>query len=131
MKPFRRSLTARIVSSAIAFALLGGGLIPTLGIPPAYGLPVVLLLAVGAVIAGLVLGVQDHPGPVAYLAILMPLALWAYTLALLVIINHVPTYALALVAAGILMAAFTLAGSVIGKRAPEEGTVSRKPALGR
>jgi hypothetical protein len=127
MKPFRTSATARIVSSAIAFALLGGGLIPILGINPAIGLPIVLLLSVGAVIAGLVIGVQDHVAPVAFLAILLPLALWGYVLGLLVIVHHYPGYGLGLVAAGILMTAFTLAGSVVAKR-PAASRIAPAPA---
>ena len=111
MQPFKTSLTARIVSFSIAFALLGGGLIPTLGLRPAMALPIVLLLAVGGCIVGLLLGVNDHPGAVGFCAVLLPMAFWAYVLVLLVVVNRFPAYAYALDAAGVAVLFSTVAAS--------------------
>jgi hypothetical protein len=111
MKPFRASITARLLSAAAAFALIAGGLIPTLGLPTGIALPVVLLVAAGCGIVSLVLGVNDHPGQVAMLAIMMPMAFWAYALGLIVIAQKLPAFgwvllALALVPLALLGASF-------------------------
>ncbi|HZS42136.1 MAG TPA: hypothetical protein VFF06_35145 [Polyangia bacterium] len=111
MHPFKTSLTARIVSFAIAFALIGGGLIPTLGLRPAIALPIVLLLAVGACIVGLVVGASDHPGAVGFCAVLLPMALWAYVLVLLLVVNRFPAFAYALDAAGVAVVFSTVLAS--------------------
>ena len=118
MKPFRTSITARVVSLSIAFALLAGGLIPILRLTPAIALPVVLLVAVGGCIVGCVLGVQEHTGPTAALAILLPLALWPFTLVLIAVATRFGEYGWALIAAGAVMAGATAIASFTTRTAP-------------
>jgi hypothetical protein len=108
MKPFRLSITARIVSLAIAVALFGGGAIPILGLAPSVALPILLIPTVLACIVGLILGAQEHTGAVLMLALLLPLGLWAYTLALLVVTGPLPQLAWGLVALGVVVAASTV-----------------------
>jgi hypothetical protein len=118
MKPFRTSLTARIVSLAIAFALVGTGLIPILGIAPAISLPIVFLAAVGACIAGLVLGVQDHPGPVLVLGLTLPLVLWPFTMVAMLVATRFGNFGWALIAAGCVMGGATAIASYTTRHEP-------------
>jgi hypothetical protein len=96
-KPFRTSLTARGFTATAAFALLGGGLIPILGLSHAW-LPLVLASAVGLAFGCLMAGANDHPGEVALLAILGPLAFFLYVCGALLVIQVAPSYAWILVA---------------------------------
>jgi hypothetical protein len=90
MEPYRNSWSARFVSGGISIALVGGGLVAALRLDPGVLLPVILLAAVGACIAGLVLGIHSHTGPVTALAIALPLLLWPYVLGLLWGISQAP-----------------------------------------
>jgi hypothetical protein len=118
MKPFRTSTSARIVSLAVAFALAGGGLIPIFGLTPSVAIPIVLLAAVGASIVGLVIGVNDHPGAIALVAMLGPLALWPYTMVLMLVATRFYAWGWALVAAGAAMAGATAIASFTTREAP-------------
>jgi hypothetical protein len=112
MTPFRKSVSATIIGSAGSFALIAGGMIPTLGLNAAWAVPVVLLLTIGAGIVGVVLGIHDHPGKTALLAMLLPLALWPYTMVLIHCATGRPTWALGLSAAGLLLLGATLAAAI-------------------
>ena len=107
MKPFRASLTARLVSVSITLAVGGGGLVLTLGISP-NSIPLVLLAAIGFSIVGLIVGVEEHPEPVLLLGVVLPLALLPYVMLLELIRTGFPEYAWILVAAGIPPLALTL-----------------------
>ncbi len=111
MKPFRTSATARVVSLSIAFALIGGGLIPILGLAPSLALPVVLLIAVGGCIVGGVLGVNEHTGPTAALAIFLPLLLWPFVMLLISVSTRHGEYGWALIAAGAVVSGATAVAS--------------------
>jgi hypothetical protein len=111
MKPFRTSITARVVSLSIAFALIAGGLIPILGLTPSIALPIVLLLAVGGCIVGCVLGVQEHTGATAALAIFLPLVLWPFCMVLIGVATKYGEYGWALIAAGAVMSGATAVAS--------------------
>jgi len=88
MTPYRTSLSARLITIGVALALFGGGAIPLFHLPVA-ALPMVLLFSVGLGLVGLLLGVNSHTNSALLLALLMPLALFAYVLALLMAINYV------------------------------------------
>jgi hypothetical protein len=118
MKPFRKSVSATIIGCAASFALIAGGLVPTLGLNAAWAVPVVLLLTAGAGIVGVVLGIQDHPGKVALLAMMLPLALWPYTMVFIHTATQRPAWALGLSVAGLLLLGATLAAAITA--APEE-----------
>jgi hypothetical protein len=96
-KPFRTSLTARGFAATAAFALLGAGLIPMLGLSHAW-LPVVLASTVGLAFGSLMAGANDYPGEVALLAILGPLAFFVYVCGALVVTEVASSYAWILVA---------------------------------
>jgi hypothetical protein len=130
MKPFRTSLTARIVSLSIAFALTGGGLIPILGLTPAIALPAVILLAVAGCIVGCILGAQEHTWSVAALAIMLPLALWPYTLVLMLVATRFGEYGWALVAAGALMTGATAIASFTTRPSAEKAPAAQHAAAG-
>jgi hypothetical protein len=119
MIPYRSSLSGRIFSAAVAVALIGGGLVPAFGIDPSIGLPLALLLAVTGGIVALVLGVHSHTAAVAWLAIVSPLVLWPYVMALLWITQHAPNWGLAFVAAGLLTIALNLWASILDRNAVE------------
>ncbi len=121
MKPFRTSLTARIVSLAVAFALAGGGAIPIFGFAPAAAVPIVLLLSVAACIVGCLLGAQEHAGATALLAMMLPLALWPYTLLLLLVVARFPQHGWTLMAAGAFVAGLTAIASFTTERASRAG----------
>ena len=80
MKPFRTSLTARLVSLSIAVALAGAGLSLALGLRPSLVVPLTFIAAITLSIFGLVVGVLEYPGAVLLLAILLPCALWPYAM---------------------------------------------------
>jgi hypothetical protein len=122
MKPFRTSITARIVSLSIAFALAGAGLIPIAGFSAAVALPIVFIAAVGGCIIGLVLGVNDHPGPVAVLAMMLPLALWPFTMVAIGVATRFGAYGWALIAAACVMSGATAIASFTTRREPRLAT---------
>lgn len=129
MKPFRTSPTARIVSLAVALSLVGGGLLAVTGAGPSVALPLLLLASIGACIVGLVLGANEHTGPVALLAILLPLALWPYVMTMEWIVTSAPRYGSALLIAGGVMLGMTLLATVT-TREPAERKLP-EPALNR
>jgi hypothetical protein len=100
MKPYRTSLSARIVSAGAAFALIAAGLVPILGLPVSQALPVIVMITFGAGLIGLLAGIRQYTEAVILLALLLPMGLWAFTLAALVIINAYPSYGWALIAIG-------------------------------
>jgi hypothetical protein len=118
MKPFRASFTARAITAAASFGLIAGGLIALLGLQPHIALPLVLLITVGTSIVALVMGANDHPGAVAALAITMPMAFWAFTLGLLVVVEKFPAYGWVLIGLGAVPLVL-LAGSMVS--APASG----------
>ena len=103
MKPFKTSITARLVMLSIAIVFLGGALAAKTGSTPLV--PLVLLLAMGGCIVGLVLGVYDHTGRVLLVALLLPIFGWPTALAVIVVANQFPEYANVLTVAGIVAAA--------------------------
>ena len=126
MKPFRTSITARIISGGAIFALAGGGIVAATGINPAWGVPIVLLFTALSGIVGLVLGANDHPGAVLFTALLLPLALWPYTMVLIYITTRRPEWGPVLFAAALLVLALTLYATVTVKREePETRAVTR------
>ena len=126
MAPFRTSPTARLVSASIATALMGGGLIAILGLPPEIAVPFVLLAAVGMGIVGLVLGVQEHAGAVALLAILLPMALFAYVMVLWAAVTRMPSSGYAFVVAGAIPLTMTIFASATTQKKPV--ATHRQPA---
>jgi hypothetical protein len=100
MKPFRLSLTARILSGSAAFALIGAGLLPILGIPLLGVLPLVFLLPVVASFISLIYAAEDYPFVIAGLAFVLPIAFFSYVAGTLLIVNVFPTWSWALVALG-------------------------------
>jgi hypothetical protein len=112
MKPFRKSVSATIIGCAGSFALIAGGLIPTLGVNASWAVPVVLLLTIGAGIVGVVLGINSHPGKMALLAMLLPMALWPYTMVLIYSASARPSWSLGLTAAGLMLLGATLAAAI-------------------
>jgi hypothetical protein len=111
MKPFRTSLTARIVSSAVTLSLVGGGAL-AMTRAPTSAVAILLLASVGACIVGLLLGVRDHAGAVALLAIFLPLLLWPYVMVVEWIVTRAPRYGIGLLVAGGVVLAFTLVGMI-------------------
>jgi hypothetical protein len=101
MKPFRTSVTARMISLAATIALTGGGAAVALATHLNWTIPLVLLAAIMAGIVGLALGAYDHPGPVVLLAVLLPMALWPYVMVLELVRTSYPTWSWALIAAGL------------------------------
>jgi len=130
MSPYRTSTSARIVSGAVAFALIGVGLIPTLGLNAPMALSAVLMIAITATIVGLMQGANQHTGAVAAVAIAAPLALFPYVLTSLIVLKLAPGWALAFVAVGILVLAASVLGSItVRKRAAQASGVAN-PAHG-
>jgi hypothetical protein len=89
MRPYRTSMSARLASGAAAFALAAGGLTAVLQLPW-IALPVILVVTILSGILACLFAIEEHPGAAIALGIGLPLALWAYVLALLVAINHMP-----------------------------------------
>ena len=112
MKPFRTSITARMISLSVALALTGGGLAVLLTPESLALIPIVLLLAIGVAIIGMILGVNSQDGAVVVLSILLPLALLPYVMVLEYVGTKQPDYAWALVAAGLVPLALTLVAPI-------------------
>ncbi len=124
MKPFRNSFTARSLTAAASFALIGAGLIPVLGLRPALALPVVFLLAIGTGIVSLVMGANDYPGTIALLGMLMPLAFWAYVCGAILVVNVFPAYGWVLISLGGLPVVLLIASLGV-KREPARARTER------
>jgi hypothetical protein len=125
MSPYRTSTSARIVSGAVVFALIGVGLIPTLGLNAPVALSAVLMISITATIIGLLQGAQEHTGAVAAVAIAAPLAMFPYVLLSLLVLKLAPHWALAFVAAGVLvLATMVLATVTVRKRAAQASGVA-------
>jgi hypothetical protein len=107
MKPFRTSLTARLLSLSAAIALIGAGILPIVGIPVMY-VSVPILFSVVIAVVGMVLGVSDHPGTIGLLAATLPIAMWAYVLLALGVLKVYPAWSWALVAAGLVPIALSV-----------------------
>jgi hypothetical protein len=117
-RPFRTSLTARGFAATASFALLGAGLIPILGLWPGV-LPLVLVTSVGLAFGSLMAGAADHPGEVALLAILGPLAFFVYVCGALVVVEEAPRYAWVLVALAAVPTIFLSASLGLREDAPD------------
>jgi hypothetical protein len=113
---FRSSLPGRIVSLSIAFALLSGGLIAVLGLEPAVWVPFSLLIPIVGCFVGTILAVASHQWAAMALVVALPMALWPYTMILMLVTNSYRTYGWLLIAAGLGMAALTAVSGVV--RAP-------------
>jgi hypothetical protein len=107
VEPFRTSLSARIVSLAVSAALIGGGVIALAGLDPAHVTPWLLMACITATIAGLILGVYDHPAEVLLVGMLAPMALFPYVMALDWVIRSAPHLGLLLVGVGLVPLALT------------------------
>src|SRR4051812_42621612 len=88
MNAFRTSLPGRIISLSIAFALLSGGLIPLFGLHAATWLPFTLLIPIVGCVVGTILSVNDHTWSAMALVVALPLLLWPYAMALMLICNR-------------------------------------------
>jgi hypothetical protein len=127
MKPFRNSFTARALTAAASFALIGAGLIPVLGLPERYALPIVFLLSVGTGIVAMVMGANDYPGTVALLGFILPMAFWAYVCGALLVVTAYPSYGWVLVSLGGLPV-MLLIGSLGVEREPAATVTARRAA---
>ena len=63
--------------------LLGGGLIPIVGLHADTAIPLVLVGGVVVALVSLVVGITDHETEIAFLVVLLPLTFWAYVFAIL------------------------------------------------
>jgi hypothetical protein len=124
MKPFRTSLSARIISASISWSLIGAGLIALTGMSAGAALPIVLLMSIGGCLVGLVLGVHDHTGPVALLAILLPLILWPYAMAVTWAVDRGTRYGAPLLAVGAVILGLNLIASLVPERRPRPETLA-------
>jgi hypothetical protein len=120
---FRNSSCARLICLAITVGVSASGVAVAAGAAPWHVLPFALLAGIGFGIVGLVLGVYEHPAQVALFAIVLPMALWPFVIALLWIAEHRPELGWAVAAVGAIPLAVTM---FVGKREPIV-----KPATGR
>ena len=124
---FRSSLPGRIVSLSVAFALLSGGLIAVLGLQPAVWVPFALLIPVVGCFFGTMMAIASHEWAALALAVLLPMALWPYTMILMLITTSHHPYGWALIAAGLGMTALTAVSGVV--RAPKERAAPARASL--
>jgi hypothetical protein len=99
MKPYRTSISARILSGGAAVSLLGAGLTPIAGLDATRTIPVIILITIAAGLSGILLAIRDHMRAALFAAMLLPLVMWAYVMAMIGIVHYYPAYAWALIAA--------------------------------
>ena len=97
---YKHTTSAQLILTAIAIALIGAGFIAPLGLDPDYALPTVLLVAIATALAGLVIGIHDDAGSVIIIGLILPMAMFPYSMLADSIIRHHAGYTFALVAAG-------------------------------
>ena len=124
MKPFRTSLTARVVCTAVTLALLGGGLGPMLGIERTVSIILACIVPALITIPALLYGVHEYPAEVILSALLLPVGLWAHTLLVLVAFA-VPRYAPLFLVASAVPIGFLVAPMILRAMArSEQGSAS-------
>jgi hypothetical protein len=114
MKPFRTSLTARLVSFSISLALAGTGVAALTHSPDLV--PYVIVLAVVGCVLGVILGAFEHTGASAALGVALPILLFPYVMVAELALRAPPSYGWAFIAAGALMAASTVLASFVTRR---------------
>ncbi len=124
MTPFRSSLPGRLISASIAFALLSGGLIAILGLTPAVWIPWSLLIPIVGCFFGTVLAIASHQWSALAMAVALPVALWPYTMVLMLVTNTHRQYGWALIAGGLCMVALTGVAGLV--RFPERRPAARE-----
>jgi hypothetical protein len=123
MKPFRTSLTARIVSLALAAALIGTGLIALTGATALF--PYALLVGVMGCVVGLIIGAIEHTYPAMALAVALPIALWPYIMVAELTMHRLPVAGWAFIAVGAVIGSLT---AFAGATVPEKKAESLQPA---
>ena len=100
MKRYWDSLSATVVTIAIAVSIVAGGFVASSG--QHWGLmALTLLVGVVGCIVGLVLGVNKHPGVVISLLIALPLILWPYVMGLIYVVKSRPDLGPVLIVLGL------------------------------
>jgi hypothetical protein len=127
MTPFRSSLPARIISLSVAFALVSGGLIAVLGLEPAEWIPFSLLFPITGCVVGALLAAGTREWSAMAMVVALPIALWPYTMVLMLVTNSYRQFGWLLLAAGIGMTALTAVSGVV--RAPQRRTAPARQSL--
>jgi hypothetical protein len=117
MKPFRTSLTARIVSVSIAVTLAGTGVAALLS--SIALLPYCIILGVSGCFIGVIAGALEQTAAAAFLSVTLPMLLWPYVMVAELAIRRAPVMGWAFIAAGALMAAQTAIAGVVKERKHE------------
>ena len=117
MKPFRTSLTARIVSVSLAVTLAGTGAAALVG--SLALLPYVILVGVVGCFVGVLAGALEQTAAAALLSVTLPMLLWPYVMVAELAIRRAPITGWAFIAAGALMAAQTAIAGVVKERRHE------------
>ena len=119
MKPFRTSLTARIVSLAIAIALVGTGILALTGAAELF--PYVLLAGIMGCVVGVIIGAVEHPFSTMALVVALPLALWPYIMVAELVMHRLPVAGWAFIALGAVVGSLTaFAGATVHDRKAAE-----------
>jgi hypothetical protein len=111
MRPYRTSLSARLISLSVSTALIGGGVGALTDSWVVLGLALTAAIVCG--IAGLVVGIEHYGSTVMALVVALPMLLWAYATSLVVVATKFPSWSYAFIAAGmvpLLMTAFASLG---------------------
>jgi hypothetical protein len=119
MKPFRTSLTARIVSLAIAVALAGTGILALTGAAALF--PYVLLVGIMGCVVGVIVGAVEHTFAAMALVVALPLALWPYIMVAELAMHRLPIAGWAFIASGALVGSLTaFAGATVRTESARE-----------
>jgi len=118
MKPFRTSLTARIVSLAIAVTLIGTGILALTGAAALF--PYVLLVGIMGCVVGVIVGAMEHTYSALALVVALPIALWPYIMVAELTMHRLPIAGWAFIAIGAVVGSLTaFAGATVHEKKAE------------
>ena len=112
MKPFRTSLSARLISISIAITLIGTGILSLTGAPELF--PYVLMVGIMGCVVGVIVGAFDHTFAVMGMVVALPVTLFPYIMGAELLMHRVPIAGWALIAVGAIVGSLTaFAGATI------------------